>query len=922
MPGRKIVVCLLLVAALAAPAAVVAGGDGVIKGFVKDGDGLPLPGVMVTAASPVLGSEGIPTWADETGAFSIAGLPPGDYTVEAVLDGFQTARTELTLLPGQTLTFEFKMAFAVLEETIEVRAEAIASSEVELLDQRRQASVVSDAISIEEIARTPDSDAAGLVERMTGVSVVSDKYVLVRGLGERYSSTTLNGSSIPTTEPEKRVVPLDLFPAKLIENINVVKTYTPDKSGEFGGGSVELATLDFPTEASLKVSLGAASDPEVTGTGFGRYAGGLSWFGSGGQAMPSAVPSGRIEKESIVNPEGLTPAELETIGDSFQPVWLADAPTAAPYNGNFAVAYGNTFGRLGVVLSATSTHGYDFTDEVQKYYGLDAGNTLVIRNDYELATDAESARSGLVGNFSLRLADDQRITLSTLYTRDSLGETRQMDGYNSNAGQIFRDFRLRYQQEEVTSTRLAGEHTIGGIGLSSLLEWNGTYSTASNHSDLRQSLYYERDPGVYALQGSSESGKMEYYDLDDELVGGSVAWTTFLSTGASSFGSIKGGLAYTNRTRDFIARRFRFVTDNPNQFDLTLPPDELFTQENIRPGGFEILEQTSVNDAYDAEHTIGAAFLMGDATVGKWRFIGGVRYEDSEQVVDTYDPFAPGSPTSSVNDDADLLPALNIVYQLSPRANLRFGASRTLNRPEFRELTPFQFTEVTGGRSIAGNPNLTRAVIDSLDLRWEAFPEAGEVIAVSAFYKLLTDPIERIIQPTTELRTSYTNAEEATLWGGELELRRSLAVLSPALRYWSANLNYTYTSSDVTIGDVDLSVITNTERPLEGQAEHVGNLSVQFHHPIWGTMIRVLYNYSGERITDVGAYGMPDIYEQSFGSLDMIYSQQLRFLKGLEVKLAAGNLLDESRLYTQGGLVQREYKPGRMFSLSFGYTIF
>jgi TonB-dependent receptor len=746
--------------------------------------------------------------------------------------------------------------------------------------------------------------------------------VFVRGLGERYSSTTLNGSSIPTTEPEKRVVPLDLFPAKLLENINVIKTYTPDKSGEFGGGSVELVTLDFPTAASLKVTLGAATDPVVTGEGFGRYAGGLSWFGSGGQAMPSAVPMQRLEKASIVNPSGFSPQELEAIGDSFQPTWLADAPTSAPYNGNFSVAYGNTFGRLGVVLSATSTHGYDLTDEVQKYYGLDAGDTLVIRNDYEMTTDAESARSGLVGNFSLNLGEGQRVTLNSLYTRDSLGETRQFDGYNSNAGQIFRDYRLRYQQEEVASTRLAGEHSIPGIGLTSLLEWSGTYSTASNHSDLRESLYYERDPGVYALQGSSESGKMEYFDLEDEVVAGAASWATFFSMSASTYGSVKGGLAYSDRTRDFGARRFRFVTDNPNQFDLTLPPDQLFTQENIRPDGFEILEQTSVNDAYDAAHTIGAVFLMGDATVGKWRFIAGARYEDSEQTVDTYDPFAPGSPTSSVNEDADILPALNIVYQLSPRSNLRFGASRTLNRPEFRELTPFQFTEVTGGRSIAGNPDLTRAVIDSVDLRWETFPEAGEVIAVSAFYKLLTDPIERIIQPTTELRTSYTNAEEATLWGGELELRRSLALLSPALRYWSANLNYTYTSSDVTIGDVDLSVITNTQRPLEGQAAHTGNAALQFHHPVWGTMVRALYNYSGERITDVGAYGLPDIYEQSFGSLDLMVSQQLRFLKGLEVKLGAGNLLDESRLYTQAGLVQREYSPGRTFSLSFGYTIF
>ena len=912
-----------LAASLLAAAAARASGS-TIAGVALDEGSLALPGVTITVA-PVGGSAAPSNaWTDIDGSFSVSGLAPGTYTVEASLEGFQVATTEVKLVVDQTVRIEFRMAMAKFGETLEVKAEAVKTSEVAILDERRQAAAVSDAISSEEISRTPDADAAGVVERLTGVSVVSDKYVFVRGLGERYSNTTLNGAAISTTEPEKRVVPLDLFPARMLDSINVVKTYTPDRPGDFGGGLVELNTLDFPTDASLRVALGASYDALSTGEGLKQYVGGLSWNGSGGQPLPSSMPDELVVPSSPLGNGGFSPQELEALGESLQPHWEADTASSAPYNGNFNIAYGDTIGNLGLVVSAMGSHGYDLTEEVQKFYGLDADEELTIRNDYAMGIDSEEVRNGLVGNFSLRLTDNNRVTLNSVFSRNATGESRQTDGYNSNAGQIFRDFRLRYQVEEVFSNRLSGEHVLSGIGLSSLVEWSVSRSEATNDSDQRESLYYEIEPGVYALQGSSESGKAEYFGLEDTTSSAVLGWTTFYGNGSSRYGSLKAGLAYNERTRDFGARRFRFVTNDPNQFDLTLSPNELFTADNIRPGGFEIREFTSVNDAYDAEHTVAAGYVMADATFGPWRFIGGVRYEDSDQTVVSYDPFSPDQAESRAeNLNTDLLPALNVVYQISPATNVRLGASRTVNRPEFRELSPFQYTEVTGGRSMAGNPDLHEATIDSVDLRWEHFPEAGEVVAASAFFKRIDSPIEQIIQPTTELRTSFTNAESATLWGAELEFRRSLATLTPALRWWALNLNYSYVRSDVTIGEQDLSVVTNTNRPLEGQSEHVGNFGVQFHQPSWGTFVRVLYNYTGERISDVGAYGLPDIYEGTVTSLDIILSQQLRFLAdGLEIKAAASNLLDADREYTQAGQIHRRYLPGRSFSLALGYTIF
>jgi len=896
---------------------------GVVAGTVKDTDGVALPGVTVTLAAESL-PEPLVTYADGEGSFRFDGLNPGVYTLRAELDGFQPSETTLTVVVDQRLTLEFRLALAALKDSVEVTAEAIRSSEVALLDQRRQAAVVSDAISREEIARAPDADAAGVVERLTGITVQDNKYVYIRGLGERYSNTMLNGATLPSTEADKRVVPLDLFPSKLLDTINIAKTYTPDKPGDFGSGAVEMSTLDFPTSASLKVAVGGGYDSQTTGGEFSRYAGGLDWTGQGGQGKPAGLPAERLQPQSIVNPDGLTPEQLQAVGRLFVGKWTGDETPKASPNSNVSLTYGNTFGRFGVVISGVTSRGFSRVESEHVYFGLDSGNVLVPRNDYHMVTDAEKVRNGLLGNFALRLGDGHRVTFASLFSRDAVAESRQYQGYMNNAGQNVRDFRARYQREELITNKLAGEHFFGGLGMGSSLEWFLTSSTATTRQDLRENLYGEVSPGRYTLQpGLPESGKMEFFDLDDQMRGGGVQWTSFYSASQTRYGSVKVGFASNRRERTFDARRLRFVTSNPSQFDLSLPPEELFTFENIRPGGFEIREQTGANDAYDAFHDVDAGFAMLDATWGRWRLVGGVRYEKSDLEVRTYNPFAPDQLAVARDLNRDWLPAANLVYQLRPNTNLRLAASRTVNRPEFRELSPFAFVEVTGGKSVAGNPDLKEALIDAIDLRWELFPAPAEVIAFSVFHKRLTNPIERIVQPTTELRTSFTNADGATLSGVEVEVRQSLAALWSLLQRWTVNLNYAFVDASVAVGQRNLSVITNTSRPLEGQSRHMGNLALQYVHPTWGTMVRALYNFTGRRIHEVGAYGLPDIYEEDLGVLDLVVSQALDgLLPGLELKLSGTNLLNAEHSFTQGGQVHRRYNTGRGIAVSFGYTAF
>lgn len=894
----------------------------IVTGIVKDGDGAAIPGVTVTATkagdatSPVVEVTGL------DGGFRIAGLQPGEYVLDAALEGFKPVSRTVKLTTGQKIEVAFTVVPA-FGETVEVVAEAERTGEVAILESRREAAVVSDSISAEEIRRTPDSSAASVVERLTGVTLIGEKYVFVRGLGERYSGTTINGSTVPTTETEKRVVPLDLFPAKLLDSVNVVKTYTPDKPGDFGSGVVEMTTTQFPALQSLKVTFGSAYQSGTTGSAFRRY-GRLSRLGSGGQPMPSTISSEFLSRRTILNPDGLTPDQLQTIGRSLAGSWTGREQGSVSPGTDFALTYGNTFGRLGVVVSAVSNHGFDTVEEEQRFFGVDDG-VLVPINDYDLTAHRENASTGFVGNLSFRLTDQHRIYLNSVFTRDASSEDRYQEGLQTSTGGDIRDYRVRYQQEEIFSTRLRGAHNLSGPGLGSLLEWSVARSNATNDADLRENIYRESEPGVFTLQTAyADAGKLEFHNLDDQVQQAGLSYSLFAGSADGRWSSVlKSGIDRQERARDFGARRFRFITANPGQFDLTGMPDEIFVAENIRPDGFEIREQTGVNDAYDAAHDVDAAYFMGDVTRGKWRVIGGARYERSNQRVTTFNPFDTTAAVEAIREDNDLLPSLNVVYALAARTNLRVAYGRSLNRPEFRELSPFAFTEVAGGRSVAGNPELVQATLDSFDFRWETFPEAGEVIAASAFYKRIANPIERIVQPTSDYRLSFVNAESATLYGLELEFRRSLESISPALQHWSVNANYAHIESDVEVGEHQFSVVTNRERPLEGQSDDVANLALQFYQPQWGTMFRVLGAYNGARLAEAGAFGLPDTYEASFTSFDAVISQSLGpWARGMEIKLAATNLLDEKRTYVQGGEIQRLFDPGRKFSLSISYSPF
>ncbi len=894
---------------------------GTLRGFVLDmGSGSTLHGVAIE-----IQPGGATVQSDLDGLFALE-VPAGEYSILARKPGYINATVQNIKIKAGEETWQqvpITPTAGVSHEIVEVVAEAEKASTAALLSERKSLGALTDSIGSQEMALIGGSDGASVMQSVTGVSVVEDKYVFVRGLGERYSATQLNGSEIPSTQPDKKVVPMDLFPANLLENIQTEKSYSPDQPGEFAGGIVKVNTLDFPRKATFRISYGTGFNTLTTFKPFKSYYGGKYEFwgyDDGTRSLPAIIPDEKLTRKTPYSP-GYTAQELQAFGRAFDNNWQFNEHRTASPAQKFNFVAGNTWGNLGMVLALNHSTGYQTRSERMVFYTLGSGDVLSPFSDYRFNLSRLNARTSATANVAYRLNNDHKIMFRNFYTHEGNDESRQFEGPNQDHGQVLRDYRLRFNEEGIYSGQLAGEHYLNALG-NSLIEWSLTRANSTNNEpDLRENLYqFNPSVGDFTLANVSQSAFREFVGLTEVLWQPELNWTTFFHSG-ELIGSLKFGASYRQRDRDFEARRFRLIPLRTAGIDLTEAPNILLRPENIRPDGFELREETRNTDAYTAKSLNRAFYGMLDLSFGNWRFIGGVRLENDTQRVDTFDPFSSDLVTvSSELANKDWLPALNVVYHLNVDMNLRGSVSKTLNRPEFRELAPFDFTDVIGGRSVKGYPDLMRATIRNYDVRWEWFPGPTDLVSASFFYKGFQDPIERVVEATAQLRTSFRNAESAKNLGFELDFRRGLGFVGENLEDFSIGANYTYVDSSVQVPQGGIIVLTTSSRPLEGQSKNVFNGIFEYASPRSGTVARALINFQGRRISDVGALGLPDIFEDGYTSFDALVRQPLG--PRWRLKFEAQNLLDAPVRWIQGGLVQREYHNGRTLSLSISYDFF
>jgi len=883
-----------------------------VTGVVRDEfNAITLPGVPVE----VVGTPEV-VFTDVDGRFEVD-LSPGRHELRVMFDGYSEKTIRVDAGDTRNLNVDVGLSMARFSETIVVTGaapvDALVSSAAAQLVERRNAQVVSDNLGGEEMRANADGDAAAAMQRVTGLSVVDNQFVFVRGLGERYSNTTLNGAVLPTTEPDKKVVPLDLFPSGLLSSVSVVKSYTPDRSAEFAGGLVEVVTLKFPRQTVADFSWSLGRNSLTTGDVLG-YAGGGDWrgFDDGTRGLPSAVPNRKVIRGGIYTPNvGVLGSDLERIGESFANNWNLSTRASKP-NQSGSATLGGRIGKLGLLGSYSQSYKEQFNDEQQIFYRSGSAGLSEFSN-YDLQYATTRASIGGVANISLQFTPNQRLTWENFYSHSGKDEARTFEGFNSDVNTVIRNSRLFWVEEELLSTGVTGEHFFSRMG-NARIDWRATRSAATrDEPDLREVLY-ERNGNTFVLADESQSGLRMFNDLNDD--------TTDVAATASFYGAmnalpvqLKFGGQYVERTRDFNSRRFRFVPLSSSGVTLSADPESIFTPANIGPR-YELKEETRATDAYAARQDTTSFYAMADlALTARARFILGARVEQFDQQVDTFDLFDyEGDPDiirASIKE-TDISPGVNFVYSVRGNQNLRASFSQTVNRPEFRELAPFEFTDVVGGRAVAGNPDLQRALIQNYDVRYEVFPGGDEVLSAGFFLKRFSDPIERIVEPTSQLRTSFTNAESATNLGFELEGRKRMG------DHFSVGANYTWVDSSITLSQAAAQVQTSLERPLSGQSKNLVNLLGEVRGGDWSA--RVLYNFFGERISDVGSLGLPDIIEDSRGTLDVIVSGRL--FDRLSVRLSADNLTDEAYEFRQGGLLQRGFSLGRTFTINFGFSAF
>jgi hypothetical protein len=898
-----------------------------VVGVVRDEtNAITLPGVPVE----VLGTGQI-VYTDVDGRYTLQ-LPPGTHEVKVALEGYQdkVITVEAGAERGQTLDVGLTMArFA---ETVTVTAEAInvstSSAEAQMIE-RRQAPVITDNVGSQDMRSNGDSDAGSAMSRVTGLSLVDNQYVFVRGLGERYSNTTLAGSVLPTTEPDKKVVPLDLFPAGLIDSVQVAKSFSPDRSAEFAGGLVQIIPMKLPSQPVVDVSYGVSFFTTATGKSIPiSPLGNRDWLGfdDGARALPGGFPDNKIVRRGIYTPDvGFSTDQMNAFGRQLDNTWRPALRNGKPGQ-NWSGTFGNRFGNLGVVGSITHSYREQFVDEQRRFFRIADEGELEAISDYQLETGTQRAQVGGVANLSYQFTTNHRLSFENFYTHSGRDEGRFFEGGNTENNFYFRNNRLQYTEEGLMSNGFSGEHFFQRLS-NSRFDWRATTARATrDEPDLRETLYQAtlvRNPddtfsssGAFLLADESQSGFRMFNELADDTLDVAANWAIFNTAGGRPT-QYKFGASRIGRTRDFSSRRFRMVPSVLNKdgavpVNLALTPEELFAGANIG-GAFRFSEETRPVDAYDGEQTTTAGYGMVDVSLAaRTRLVAGARVERFDQQVNTFDPFGLFVRTiSAENKNTDVFPGVNFVQGVGVNSNLRLSYSTTVNRPEFRELAEFEFTDVVGNRAVRGNPNLDRALIQNVDGRWEMFGGGRDIVAASVFYKAFDKPIERVVIAAANPIVTFQNADNARNFGFEFEAARSFGDI------FFLNANYTFVDSKIELLPEQRTVQTSLERPLAGQSKNLFNVTAEV--AAGGFSTRVLFNYFGDRISDVGANQAPDVIEQGRGLIDVVFAQRIG---GLSMRLTLENLTDAKYLFTQGAEDQRVFRMGRTIAMSFGYSLF
>lgn len=924
--------------------------NGKIAGKISDKTyGEAVIGATVTVQGTTSGAV-----TDVDGNFIIA-MPAGEYTVEVKYIGYQQKNIEgVVVKPGQSTNVN-----VILEESTSTQmSEVVVTARMEretvnaLYIQQRNSVSLSSGISADIIQRSPDKNTGEVLKRVSGASIQDGKYVVIRGLNDRYNMAMLNNALMPSTETDRKAFSFDIVPSNVIDNIIINKTATPDMPGDFAGGVVKVLTKDVPEKNFINIGIGAGYNSQTTFKDFTK----TPTSGAPYVAFPSqnhALSSSWGETFSDYNSKMDINAKTKAVKELPENSYTTNTKSALP-NTSLQLSAGKGFdlkkgGKIGVVAAASTSNSMTTITDLKrgKYYADGGIHTRSTETQHR-----QVANSAALLNIAYTKGKS-RISLKNLYNK--LYDEAYIDrlGYSTGSDQQNPFYITVPQERAVLNNQLEGSHAIGSRNIKA--EWNLNYSNMrASQNDFRTMQYSRSITGGFYEDPQISSDPLKLIDRESRRFFSTQRDDNYGANASVSYPfeikgnkqNLKVGYMGQMKNREFSARMFQHRLADVTQDQLLLQPREtIFNHSNFGPQGFELREMTNHTDRYTASASLHAGYVMLDNILAeKWRLIWGVRYESYTQTLES--KTMSGTPIEVSTPFNDILPSLNLTYDLNEKQKIRFAASRTVNRPEFREIAPFAFTDFENIWAVKGNTALVRSNITNLDLRYEIYSKPGEVVSVGAFYKHFENPIEMKMddQSTLDfLMFTYANAKSAYAAGLEFEARKSLSFVgsAPWLENLVAGTNLTYIYSRVDasgiIGKSNV-VGTKAERPLQGQSPYIVNVSLMYNAPKSGWALSALYNRVGERIKVVGNASIPATWENGRNIVDLQVSKKVLKNKG-ELKLTVSDLLnsptvlywntDKKDSYKKGDsingrgndLIFQQYRTGVGVSLGFRYTI-
>lgn len=915
-------------------------------------------GLAVTGVSITVRETGDVATSDLRGAYALRGIPVGRVTLVVTKAGeYRRATiTDLNITAGGMEALDIPLTSAlgsVIEmEAFMISADIVQSSDIGLLVERRKASSISDAISSDQFSRLGVGNAAEALSKVTGASVVDGKYVLIRGLGDRYTNTLMNGVAVPSADPDKRAVQMDQFPANLIESVVTTKSFTPDQPGAFSGGSVNLKTKSFPESTFVSVSGSVGLNSQVWGEPV------LVSPGNSGVVpeVPSEIPN-RIEAELLAEFTGnFEPArEIDAATKAFGPFGLYPRERDGRLDSGFNIAAGHGIefadeGLLGITASfnaSRSSEGYRGGSTGRFAGTAESPEALLIftpndellgfdREDVPDDTPAFGVSSGTISEslgglikLAVRPNMDHEVSLDLVYNEGTDNTVRRGVGEEivNYEGAIYEVYDLLMTERSVGSAQLAGKSLFTEFHELEVA-WRLAQSESTQDQPDYRTMAAVYEPSGFPVNATGVQPNRYFRELNEEATEGGIDITLPLWFNDRDHRLKFGGMASTNQ-RDYKEERFQYFQVPRDRAQLISFPGAVGIIEEDANGvefGNTISRLLEPNQ-YNATQDIAAFYAMLDLNLtDRWRTIFGARYESTDIVATPVE--VPGlNPRVGVLDDANILPAINFVYAQNDKVNWRAAYGSTIARPTYKELTDIRYEDVFTADIYLGNPDLQLTEIENFDLRWEWFSGKGETVAVSAFYKDMSNPIEVLFQPGVG-SIQPQNVDSGEVMGIEFEFRRNLGFISDAWERWSVGGNLTFIESEVTIPDAEYELLVASDpnasrtRELLGQSPYVFNADVNYTREAWGTSATLSYNVVGERL-DLVVFGpLPDVYEQPAPDLTFVITQNLSV--NWRLKLAAKNLINPDRKKSisipgSDDLLYNSYTSGRSFSLSLSY---